>query len=399
MPSKFELPRDRAMLTRFFVSQMTAHRIDLQRSRRVLRPAVAAMMLSAVCAQSAAAAQPAVAQRAANIVRTTAQPAEMAAPAGKLAEPDGDYGDRSDAQAFVQEMAQRHGFSAEELDRLFARTRRTPDVLRLISPAAPTFKRSWTAYRARFLDSVRIREGLRFWREHADALARASAEYGVPEEIIVSIIGVETVYGRNAGTFRVMDALATLAFDYPQRAAYFRGELEQFLLYTRESGLDPMSVRGSFAGAIGLPQFMPTSLRSYATDFDGDGRIDLRGNPTDAIGSVARFLALHGWKPGARTHYPVKLAADAGVTPLIDAGIEPRFTVEQLQPYGVRPANAEPPADEKLALIDLPDGDAPTLYWLGANNFYVVTRYNRSSFYAMAVIDLAETLRAARNAR
>lgn len=388
------------MLARCFFPQMAADRTNLRGIRRPLRPAVAAMLLSAVCVQSAAAAQPTNTPRAPNIVRTTAQPADVATPGGKLAEPDGDYGDRSDAQAFVQEMAQRHGFSVEELDQLFARTRRTPDVLRLISPAAPTFKRSWTAYRARFLDSVRIREGLRFWREHADALARASAEYGVPEEIIVSIIGVETVYGRNAGSFRVMDALATLAFDYPQRAAYFRGELEQFLLYTRESGLDPMSVRGSFAGAIGLPQFMPTSLRSYATDFDGDGRIDLRGNPTDAIGSVARFLALHGWQPGGRTHYAVKLAPDAGVAPLIDAGIEPRFTVDQLQPYGVRPAGgAEPAANEKLALIDLPDGDAPTLYWLGANNFYVVTRYNRSSFYAMAVIDLAETLRAARHLR
>lgn len=165
-----------------------------------------------------------------------------------------------------------------------------------------------------------------------------------------------------------------------------------------------MSVRGSFAGAIGLPQFMPRSLRSFATDFDGDGRVDLRGSATDAIGSVARFLQMHGWQRGGRTHYAVRLAPDAGVAPLIDAGIEPRFTAAELEPYGVRLAASGvdapmPAVDEKLALIDLPNADDPTTFLAGAQNFYVVTRYNRSSFYAMAVIELAETLRAQRAAR
>lgn len=320
-------------------------------------------------------------------------PATDAGPAA-----DGDFLGRPEVDAFVLEMVERHGFPLDELERLFGRTRRVPEVLRLIAPPAPTFKRSWSAYRARFLDATRIREGVRFWREHADALARASAEYGVPEEIVVSIIGVETVYGRNTGNFRVMDALSTLAFDYPRRAEYFRAELEQYLLYARESRIDALSVRGSFAGAIGLPQFMPRSLRSFAADHDGDGRIDLRDNPADAIGSVARFLSMHGWQPGGRTHYPVRLAPDAALAPLVDAGIEPRFTLAELQPFGVQAGEgAEPPADQRLALIDLPDGDAPTVYRLGAQNFYVITRYNRSSFYASAVIDLADALRAARN--
>ena len=333
------------------------------------------------------AAQPAAAPAAA--------PASPASPAAS--QEDKQFVARADVQAFVREMAERHGFAEDEVTQLLSRARRSTDVLRLISPPAPTFKRSWAAYRARFIEPVRIRAGLRFWDENADALTRAAAEYGVPEEVIVGIIGVETIYGRNTGSFRVVDALATLAFDYPRRADYFRGELEQYLLYARESKIDPMSVRGSFAGAIGLPQFMPRSLRAFATDFDGDGRIDLRG-------SVAKFLQMHGWQRGGRTHYAVRMAPDAGVAPLVDAGIEPRFTVAELEPYGVKLAATGvdapmPAADEKLALIDLPNADDPTTFLLGAQNFYVVTRYNRSSFYAMAVIELAETLKAQRVAR
>ena len=356
-------------------------------------PSAARGTAPAAAPEALPAAPPAAGSVSAGPVLAGPVPASVAPAA---ADPD-DFALRPQVRDFVQDMAQRHGFAPDALEALFARTRRSPEVLRLIAPAAPTFKRSWSAYRARFLDALRIREGLRFWGEHAEALARAAERFGVPEEIVVAIIGVETIYGRNTGSFRVVDALATLAFDYPRRADYFRGELEQYLLYAREAGIDPLSVRGSFAGAIGLPQFMPRSLRSFATDFDGDGRIDLRASPVDAIGSVARFLSMHGWQPGGRTHYPVRLEPDAALAPLVDAGLQPRLTLAQMRPYGVQAVpGAAPPPDEKLALVDLPDGDAPTAYRLGANNFYTVTRYNRSSFYAMAVIELAEALRAAR---
>jgi len=325
-----------------------------------------------------------------------AAPARRHAPAAVEPAAGRDYAARDEVRAFIDAMVQAHGFDAEHLSRVFRAARFDADVLRLIGPPRAGFKRSWEVYRARFLDPLRIREGVRFWRTHEDALKRASAEYGVPAEIIVSIIGVETIYGRITGDFRVLDALTTLAFDYPRRAAYFREELEHFLLYTRDAGLDLFEVRGSFAGAIGLPQFMPGSLRRFAVDFDGDGRIDLRGSPVDAIGSVARFLSLHGWVPGEPTHFPATIAAEERIEPLIAAGIEPQFTLAQLADYGVG-SPSDVPADAKLALIDLQNAGRATDYVLGARNFYAVTRYNRSSFYAMAVIELARTLSKARD--
>jgi membrane-bound lytic murein transglycosylase B len=211
----------------------------------------------------------------------------------------------------------------------------------------------------------------------------------VPPEIIVSIIGIETMYGRYTGNFRVLDTLTTLAFDYPRRAEFFRSELEQFLLLVRDQRLDPLGPRGSYAGAMGVPQFMPGSIRRHAVDFDGDGRIDLMRNNGDAIGSVASFLANHGWRTGEPTHFQARLADESKISPLIEAGIEPKFTIAQLASYGVSSTQKVPPA-MPLALIDLPNGDEPTVYTLGAPNFYVI---NRSSFYAMAVIDLANELR------
>ena len=244
---------------------------------------------------------------------------------------------------------------------------------------------------------MRIREGQRFWTTHADAIRRASERYGVPEEIIVAIIGVETIYGRHTGDFRVIDVLSTLAFDYPRRAAYFREELEQYLLLARETGFDPLDWRGSFAGAVGLPQFMPGSIRRHAVDFDGDGRIDLRGSPTDAVGSVARFLANHGWKPGAPTHHAVRIEDEIRVRPVVETGIPPDYRAPRLLPaelaeHGVAGPGDLPP-DEPLSLIDLPNGDDTTTWALAADNFFVITRYNRSYFYAMAVAELARVLR------
>lgn len=298
---------------------------------------------------------------------------------------------RDDVRAFVASLVARHGFDESRLIGLLAQARTSQTALRLIQPGPPG-RRSWSAYRGRFVEPRRIREGIQFWEEHADALQQASQRWGVPEEIIVAIIGVETFYGRQTGDFRVIDALATLGFDYAPRSDYFRGELEQFLLLAREGRVDALETRGSYAGAIGLPQFMPTSIRNWGVDFDSDGRIDLRHSPTDAIGSVARFLAEHGWRSGATTHYPVAMAEDARIAPALEAGIPPKLTMLELMRLGIS-SPAEIPASEKLALIDLPDPDAPTSYVLGAHNFYVVTRYNRSYFYAMAVIELAQMIR------
>lgn len=307
-----------------------------------------------------------------------------------------DYASRAEVREFVREMSTRHGFDQAELLQWFSQVRYSARVVSLMTPAPPGTKRSWAAYRSRTLDPIRVEVGLAFWRDNQDNIKRASDRFGIPPEIIVSIIGIETMYGRYTGNFRVLDTLTTLAFDFPRRAEFFRSELEQFLLLVRDQRLDPFGPRGSYAGAMGVPQFMPGSIRRHAVDFDSDGRIDLMRSNSDAVGSVASFLANHGWRPGEPTHFQARLASEAKATPLIEAGIEPKFTIAQLATYGVTSPQKVPPA-MPLALIDLPNGDDPTSYYLGATNFYVITRYNRSSFYAMAVIDLAAELRGARN--
>jgi len=266
-----------------------------------------------------------------------------------------------------------------------------PAILAAIVPHKDPRARSWHDYRARFVTSRRISEGLEFWRRNAAALERAAAEQGVPADIIVAIVGIETHYGRQMGRYRVIDALATLAFDYPPRADFFRGELEQFLLFARDTDLDVFSVYGSYAGAIGMPQFMPGSYRRFAVDYDGDGRIDLRGSAADAIGSVANFLAKHGWQPGARIQLPARVSGEAHRA-LVDAGIEPSVPLGELKRYGVE-ARTGLPLDTPVALVELESVDAPTEYRLGLRNFYVLTRYNRSALYAAAVCDLAQALR------
>lgn len=290
---------------------------------------------------------------------------------------------------FAIDLEQRHGFKAEELLAQFAQARPNPKVLQLIAPPSSPLQRSWERYRPRFLNERRIDGGVRFWQENQLPLARARALYGVPEEVIVAIIGVETEYGRNTGGFRVFDALATLAFHYPRRADFFRMELEQFLLLARENGMDPLSIKGSFAGAIGIPQFMPGSQRRYAVDFDGDRQIDLSGSVDDAIGSVARFLEQHGWIAEQPVAVPARTAGEPERS-LIEAGILPSLKVADLALKGVV-ADADPQAT--AALVDLVSPGRNTEYWLGFNNFYVITRYNRSSFYAMSVFQLAEEIR------
>lgn len=338
----------------------------------------------------------------------------VAAPSGPQPVP-GNYAEHLDVKAFVSEMAERHGFDRDALLALFAQVSPNARTLALMAPppppppvpapagdatpagAAPTTPPpapklpDWQTYRARFLQPVRIDGGLKFWEQHAGALERATQEHGVPAEIIVAIIGVETLYGRNTGKFPTIQALSTLAFDFPPRAAYFRKELEQFLLYCRENGLDPLTPRGSYAGAIGTPQFMPGSIRSYATDFDGDGRIDLVNSPVDAIGSVARFLAIHGWQKDRDLYYPVTLAENADPASLLARGPKPELSIADLRAAGI----ASPlslPADQPLMLVDLPNGANPSSYVIGTGNFYAITRYNRSFFYAMTVTELAEVL-------
>jgi len=304
------------------------------------------------------------------------------------------FADRDDVRAFVAEMESRHGFDHEALLAVFGHIRPLPAVIKAIMPPADPGIRSWHTYHGRFVEPKRIAAGLRFWREHGAALAAASARYGVPEEIIVAIIGIETLYGRNTGRFGTLAALATLAFDYPPRAELFRRELEALLLMAREQGRDPLSYRGSYAGALGLPQFLPSSVRQWAVDFDDSGGIDLAGSPTDAIGSVANFLREHGWRPGEPIVARVEVESDPQV--LLDEGIRPLRLPAEMATMGVRPASLTTAAEQPAALIDLVTPAAPTEYWLGYQNFFVITRYNRSSFYAMAVYQLAEALRAVR---
>lgn len=308
--------------------------------------------------------------------------------AGRAAPPAESYAERQDVRAFMAEMATQHGFDRTELENMFAHTRHEAAVIKAILPPKDPSVRSWQTYRSRFVEPRRIAAGLAFRAANAATLAQAEARYGVPADIILAIIGVETIYGRYTGRFNVFGALTTLAFDYPPRAELFRRELEALLLLAREQQRSPLSYKGSFAGAIGLPQFLPSSMRRWGTDNDGDGEIDLSGSSSDAIGSVANFLAAHGWEKDGPITVPARLSGDPA--PLIAEGIRPQRT-----PAEMSAVDAPDVPQQPAALIDLITPNAATEYWLGYNNFYVLTRYNRSSFYAMAVFQFAQALRAA----
>ena len=314
------------------------------------------------------------------------------------------YAARPDVAEFVNEMTERHGMDRATLMDFFRQTRHLPAVIKAIMPPRDPGIRSWQAYRARFVESRRIAAGHRFMQAHAAYLGDAEARYGVPKEIIAAIIGVETIYGRHTGRFGTFSALTTLAFDYPPRAALFRRELEELLLLAREEERSPLSYRGSYAGALGLPQFLPSSRRLHGLDFDGDGRIDLAASVGDAIGSVANFLANHGWERGAPIAVAVNIAGD-GVKGLIDEGIQPRRSPLTWTDSGAKIVKVGAGGtaisglghdlpDRPAALIDLVTPHAETEYRVGYGNFFVITRYNRSSFYAAAVMDLAAELRA-----
>lgn len=285
---------------------------------------------------------------------------------------------------FIDEMVTKHQFKRDELVQVFRQAERRQSVIDAISQ--PSTLEPWMEYRASFVNAKRISGGLQFWQSYADALQRAEKQYGVPQEIIVALIGVETLYGRYTGKYSTLDVLTTLAFDYPRRADFFRGELEQFLLLTREQGIDLFQVRGSYAGALGIPQFMPSSYRKYAVDFNGDGKIDLRHDPVDAIGSVANYFKQYGWVNGAPVAVRVDVSKDnfAGSLAKVHA-------VSEWAASGIR-SDKETAADAKARLMDFTVAESKE-YWLAFGNFDVITRYNNSDFYAMAVFQLAEALR------
>ena len=297
-------------------------------------------------------------------------------------------------ETFIDEMVQKHQFRRTELRQLFSQVQSRPAVIRAMM--APRTARPWHEFRLTYINPQRIDGGVRFWQQHAGVIARATREYGVPEEVIVATIGIETLYGRVTGNFKVLDALAMLAFQYPPRADFFRRELEEYLLLTREAGLDPLAIRGSTAGAIGIPQFLPSSYRSFAVDFDGDGKRDLLSTPADAIGSVANYYKAFGWRPGEET--VVEAEANAGaVEAAMSRDIKPQTRVGELRRRGVVPlAQISDEVEAALFAVEAEDG---TRYWLGLNNFYVITRYNRSVNYALAVLELARELRAAMRQR
>jgi membrane-bound lytic murein transglycosylase B len=306
------------------------------------------------------------------------------------------YLSRPEVRSFLEGLQAEHGVELREAERVLAEAQYQPAVVRLIGPERASqvpAVRSYPAYRAKFLTDRRISAGTQYWETYDDYLRRAEAEFGVPAEVILGIIGVETSFGQNTGSFRVVDALVTIAFDGPRRQEYFREELREFLLLAREIGIDPLAIKGSYAGAMGLPQFMPSSYRRYAVDFDQDGVIDLAGSPADAIGSVASYLKAYGWTVGEVPTVRVQLPAGSELD--LVSGLERVHDVAFLRDKGVKfPGFALPQGT--CSVVELPRPGKPSKYLAGFGNFEAITRYNRSTFYATAVLELADAIRAAR---
>ncbi|MCZ4317188.1 lytic murein transglycosylase B [Comamonadaceae bacterium G21597-S1] len=310
------------------------------------------------------------------------------------------YADRADAMRIADEIAERRNLDRDWVRSIIGQARLLPQVTRWVLPAPSGTPKNWRVYRSRFIDPVRIRAGVAFWQAHRAALEHAEQVFGVPAEIIVGIIGVETIYGRNTGNFRVVDALATLSFDFPQahpraaqRRAFFQDELEQLLSLAQRSDTNPLQLRGSHAGAMGMPQFMPSSWVKYAIDFDGDGRIDLFDSPADVIGSVANYFVAFGWNKGMPTHYPVRFdPAVLDLDALLAPDILPTFSADAMAAKGAVLDGAARQHVGPLALVELENGGGEPLYVAGTENFYVVTRYNWSSYYALAVIELGRAV-------
>jgi len=307
-----------------------------------------------------------------------------------------DLSKRKDVQSFINKMQQKHGFDKASLEKLFSKTRIQPSIIKAIS--RPAERKPWHAYRPIFITQSRIDLGVDFWDKHADLLEQAHQKYGVAPEIIVGIIGVETRYGRHTGNYRVIDALSTLGFDYPPRSKFFLSELKHYLLMTREEKVDPLSLKGSYAGAMGQPQFISSSFRSYAIDFDGDGKRDIWHNPADAIGSVANYFVRHGWKSGEKITQQLKLSVNTDKNLLKEKKLKPAHTIASLRQKGFINIDKNINADALAAIINL-EGKTSSEHWLGLNNFYVITRYNHSALYAMAVYQLSEQIRQRRESK
>lgn len=314
-------------------------------------------------------------------------------------------------QEFVKLMAAKHDFDEARLLTLFEKATYSETARQLVRPAPSDKPKNWEAYRARFVENKRIEAGINFWNENEATLLKAEREFGVPPEIIVGLIGVETIYGKMTGNFRLIDVLTTLAFDYPEtpnqalRSQFFKDELEQFLLMARESKQDPLVYRGSFAGALGLPQFMPGSVRRFAVDYDQDGKLNLYGSSADAIGSVANYLAKHGWQSKQLIAAPASLLINksdasqlAKLKEVLNQGLKASYTLEQLKPIASSAVNGLP-ENQLYGLIDLQNGYNPEEYWLATANFFAITYYNRSYFYAMSVLDLGTVIKSTRESR
>lgn len=308
----------------------------------------------------------------------------------------GDFANNPNAQQFIDKMVSKHGFNRQQLQEILSQAKRLDSVLRLMDNQAPTTSvkppsgpnGAWLRYRKKFITPDNVQNGVVFWNQYEDALNRAWQVYGVPPEIIVGIIGVETRWGRVMGKTRILDALATLSFNYPRRAEYFSGELETFLLMARDEQDDPLNLKGSFAGAMGYGQFMPSSYKQYAVDFSGDGHINL-WDPVDAIGSVANYFKAHGWVKGDQ----VAVMAN-GQAPGLPNGFKTRYSISQLAAAGLTPQ--QPLGNHQQASLLRLDVGTGYQYWYGLPNFYTITRYNHSTHYAMAVWQLGQAVALAR---
>ncbi|CAK0661015.1 lytic murein transglycosylase B [Escherichia coli] len=308
----------------------------------------------------------------------------------------GDFANNPNAQQFIDKMVNKHGFDRQQLQEILSQAKRLDSVLRLMDNQAPTTSvkppsgpnGAWLRYRKKFITPDNVQNGVVFWNQYEDALNRAWQVYGVPPEIIVGIIGVETRWGRVMGKTRILDALATLSFNYPRRAEYFSGELETFLLMARDEQDDPLNLKGSFAGAMGYGQFMPSSYKQYAVDFSGDGHINL-WDPVDAIGSVANYFKAHGWVKGDQ----VAVMAN-GQAPGLPNGFKTKYSISQLAAAGLTPQ--QPLGNHQQASLLRLDIGTGYQYWYGLPNFYTITRYNHSTHYAMAVWQLGQAVALAR---
>ncbi len=302
---------------------------------------------------------------------------------------ENDYLDRPEVKKFIDDFSEKNNYPKDSLNELFKNVTTQTSVLEAIARPAEK-KKNWQEYRKIFITDKRIKEGLAFWSENAPILAAAERKYGVPPEIVVAIIGVETFYGRYKGKHPVLDSLVTLGFDYPPRQKFFRSELEHFLLLSQEENLNPVEIKGSYAGAMGKSQFISSSYRHYAVDFDQNGTRDLWESNEDAIGSVANYFKMHGWKAGEIITVPAKIEGKR-YKKLLDKGIKPVASVSELPQYDVT-ADHDAADQQAVALLEFNKNDSDE-YWLGFNNFYVITRYNHSHMYAMAVYQLSQKIK------